>query len=190
MGVISIDGKRAHIRFRVSSIVLPEVRMSPSPSLVAFRFGYGLPLVPDAPQTPETLLAALAGPDDMAARFTIPSYDWVHERVSDIARNKQAAKSDPVLQARLDEVDQELEAAGLMAMRATIARAVDAKDSFRERLVAFWADHFTVGAGGRGARRRDHPLCLCGRRHSPACCRPLCRYAFGGGASPRDVALS
>ncbi|MCF8511691.1 MAG: DUF1800 domain-containing protein [Rhodobacteraceae bacterium] len=123
--------------------------MSPSASLVAFRFGYGLPLVPDAPQTPETLLAALAGPDDMAARFTIPSYDWVHERVSDIARNKRAAKSDPVLQSRLDAVDQELEAAGLMAMRATIARAVDAKDSFRERLVAFWADHFTVGAGGR-----------------------------------------
>jgi uncharacterized protein (DUF1800 family) len=36
-----------------------------------------------------------------------------------------------------------------MAMRATLARAIAAPDGLRERLVAFWADHFTVGAGGR-----------------------------------------
>lgn len=123
--------------------------MTLSASLVAFRFGFGLPLPDLAPVTPDAMLAALRGPDDMAARFTIPGYDWVHERVADVARNKQAARQDAVLQTRLDGVVADLSAAGLMSMRATIARAVDAPDGFRERLVAFWADHFTVGAGGR-----------------------------------------
>ena len=123
--------------------------MPPNASLVAFRFGYGLPITTAAPLTPEAMLASLAGPDDMAQRFPIPSYDWVHERAAEVARNKAAAKTDPALQARLDIIVRDLEATGLMAMRATIARALDATDGFRERLVAFWADHFTISAGGR-----------------------------------------
>ena len=123
--------------------------MTASASLVAFRFGYGLPLGRDAPQTPDALLAALTGPDDMAQRFPIPSFDRAQERISDIALNRQAAKTDPALQARIDAVDAGLKEAGLLAMRATIARAVDAVDGLRERLVGFWADHFTVGSNGR-----------------------------------------
>lgn len=123
--------------------------MTLSASLVAFRFGFGLPLPDAAPMTPDTMLAALRGPDEMAARFAIPGYDWVHERVADVARNKQAAREDPVLQERLTGITTQMEAAGLASMRATIARALDSPDGFRERLVAFWADHFTVGAGGR-----------------------------------------
>lgn len=123
--------------------------MPPSPSLIAFRYGCGLPLTADAPLIPKAMLDALAGPDAMAARFPVVSYDWVHERVADIARNKQAAKSDPVLQTRLDGVDAELKEAGIAALRASIARCLEASDTFRERLVAFWADHFTVSAGGQ-----------------------------------------
>lgn len=123
--------------------------MTLSASLVAFRFGYGLPLSGKAPQTPDAMLAALTGPDEMAARFAIPSFDWAQERVADVALNKKAAKTDPALQARIDAVDAGLKEAGLLAMRATIARAVEADDGFRERLVAFWADHFTVGSNGR-----------------------------------------
>ncbi|WP_430463362.1 DUF1800 domain-containing protein [Tabrizicola sp.] len=123
--------------------------MTPSASLVAFRFGYGLPLPEGAPVAPEAMLAALAAPDEMAQRFAIPGYDWVHGHVADVALNKQAARSDAALQARLDAVVQGMQATGQMAMRATLARALEAPDGFRERLVAFWADHFTVGAGGR-----------------------------------------
>ncbi len=123
--------------------------MTLSPSLVAFRFGYGLPLAAGAPQTAEAMLAALAGPDTMAARFPVPSYDWVHERASDIARNKMAAKTDPTLQTRLEGVHAELKEAGMAALGASVARCVAAPDMFRERLVAFWADHFTVSAGGQ-----------------------------------------
>ena len=123
--------------------------MTPSANLAAFRFGYGLPLPEGAPITPDTMLAALAGPDEAAQRFAIPGYDWVHGHVADVARNKQAAREDALLQARLDGVVQGMQAAGLMAMRATLARAIAAPDGLRERLVAFWADHFTVGAGGR-----------------------------------------
>lgn len=148
MGTLFRDGKRAHMRFKVSvSIKVP--RMTASASLVAFRFGYGLPMDADAPRTPEAMLAALKAPDEMAASFPIPPYSEVHVHVADIARNKQAARTDPALQTRLDAVDAGLKAAGLTAMRATIARAVDARDAFRERLLAFWADHFTVSGGGR-----------------------------------------
>ena len=123
--------------------------MTTPASLVAFRFGTGLPLQASAPLTPDALIATLTGPDDMAARFAIPGHDWVHERISEIAMNKQAAKKDPALQTRLDAIDAGLKEAGLLAMRATIARAVDSQTPLRERLVAFWADHFTVSAKGR-----------------------------------------
>lgn len=123
--------------------------MTASASLVAFRFGYGLPLSEAAPLTPEAMLAALAGPDEMARRFAVVPYDWVHARVADLARNKEAAKSNPVLRAWLDALEAEMRATGLLALRATIARGIEATDSFRERLVAFWADHFTISAGGQ-----------------------------------------
>ena len=116
---------------------------------VAFRFGYGLPLAAGAPTTADAVLAALAGPDEMAARFAIPSFAWQHARSSEIARSKKVAETDPSLAARITELDKDLDQAGFRALRATIARAVDAKDSFRERLMAFWADHFTVSSGGR-----------------------------------------
>ena len=80
--------------------------MTPSASLAAFRFGYGLPLPEGAPVTPDAMLAALAGPDEAAQRFAIPGYDWVHRHVADVARNKQAAREDALLQARLDAVVQ------------------------------------------------------------------------------------
>lgn len=121
--------------------------MSVSASLIAFRFGYGLPLAPDAPVTPEAMLAALAGPDDMAARFPIASFDWQQERVGEYARNKKTAKTDAEAKARQTELDSELNREGYRALRASIARAVDASDGFRERLLAFWADHFTVSGG-------------------------------------------
>jgi uncharacterized protein (DUF1800 family) len=123
--------------------------MTPSASLAAFRFGYGLPVPEGVPVTPDAMLAALSAPDEMAQCFAIPGYDWVHGHVADVARNKQAAREDALLQARLDGVVQGTQVAGLMAMRATLARAIAAPDGLRERLVAFWADHFTVGAGGR-----------------------------------------
>ncbi len=120
-----------------------------SAGLVAFRFGYGLPLAAGAPTTADAVLAALAGPDEMAARFAIPGFAWQHARSSEIARSKKAAEADPALAARIAELDKEMDQAGFRALRATMARAVDATDSFRERLMAFWADHFTVASGGK-----------------------------------------
>lgn len=122
--------------------------MPPNASLAAFRFGYGLPLAPDAPVSADAMLAALAGPDEMAARFPIVDLAWQHERTSEIAKIKIAAKTDKALAERVAKLDWQLERAGFRSLRATIARAVDAKDAFRERLVAFWADHFTISGGG------------------------------------------
>lgn len=123
--------------------------MSSPASLVAFRYGCGLPLTQGAPTTPDAMLAALQGPDEMARRFPVMSYAWVHERNSEIAQNKKAAKTDPDLLARQKTVDDELKREGFRALRATIARSIDAPDALRERLLAFWADHFTVSSGAQ-----------------------------------------
>ena len=121
--------------------------MSADATTAAFRYGYGLPLAPGAPVTPDALLAALAEPDAMAERFPIMSFARSFADISEVAQNKKAAETDPALLKRLDELRTGLDRQGYRAIRATIARAVDATDSFRERLMAFWADHFTISNG-------------------------------------------
>ena len=174
--MLSLTGWRAHIHF--SAPFWTQARMNAEATTAAFRFGYGLPLSPDAPQSPAAMLAALAAPDAMAARYPIPTFDWLHQRTSDMARNKQASESDPLLAKRLGEVRREIEKTGYNAFRATMARAIDATDGFRERLLAFWADHFTVVSGGQAQALT--PYWLCRRRAAPptlraalATCWPL-----------------
>ncbi|MDR7125840.1 DUF1800 domain-containing protein [Pseudotabrizicola sp. 4114] len=133
--------------------------MTQDKTTAAFRFGYGLPLPDQAPAEPASMLAALRGPDVMAATYPGP-------RLADL--NDTLARADTLLQtwrraeaaeARVARQDYrqaiaQLEGVTLLAAKTTIARALDAPDGFRERLVQFWADHFTTVARAR----RDSPL--------------------------------
>ncbi len=123
--------------------------MTPSASLVAFRYGYGLPLAAGAPAHAADMLAALAGPDLMATRFPIVTQSWLSGRAQALTGAKKRMKFDPAAQAEFDAITAEVKAATDAALRATLARAIDTADGFRERLVAFWADHFTVAAFGQ-----------------------------------------
>lgn len=104
----------------------------------AIRFGYGLPATGQQP----------LGTADIAAR------DWPGVTLSGIApviaayRDARKAK-DPVLTKALQR---QLDALALAGTKAVFARAVGAADPFRERLVAFWADHFTVAPRNRTER--------------------------------------
>ena len=78
------------------------------------------------------------------------------------------------------------------AVQGSGRRATGERDDhpapFRERLVWFWTNHFTIslqrGAVRRGRRR------LRGGSHPPACHRPLRRHGAGGHAPSGHAALS
>lgn len=132
--------------------------MTVSESLVAFRFGVGLPLTPATPRDGPAMLAALAGPDGMADRWPIAGMAVLAPLAQEIARGKPAAKRDKTLEARLIGISDQIMELGRAALRATLARALDSHDPFRERLVWFWADHFTVVSGGRDDAARAYAL--------------------------------
>ncbi|WP_116083755.1 DUF1800 family protein [Tropicimonas sp. IMCC34011] len=129
--------------------------MTFQPEIAAIRFGTGLGPTHRPPTSPEALLRPLAGPDDMAALHPIPRSGHIEAEVHAIRTLVRQKRDEP---DREEELDRAMRArrdalrdlhAGMAA--ATFARAMDTADPFRERLVQFWQDHFTVlGMGGLG----------------------------------------
>lgn len=120
--------------------------MRADPEVVAFRFGYGLPLPEGAPLDPEAMLAALAGPDAAALRWPVAGMEGALPLMQAERETRRQARRDSGAKAAHRAARAALEAAQAAALRATLARALDSADGFRERLVAFWADHFTAVA--------------------------------------------
>ncbi len=138
--------------------------MTAIPTIAAIRFGSGLSPRHAAPADAAALLQGLAGPDLGVADYPNPTYEdtlplaqrYKAERAerrtlgaaARAAGAGQAARDAEKLAARqLLQVRRKLEANYTAAAMRTLARAVDAvtpSDGFRERLVQFWADHFTV----------------------------------------------
>lgn len=115
------------------------------PTLAAVRFGYGLPVPADAPTSVEAMLESLSQPDQMVSRWPQPGPEVAGEILQEFnrarrARDKRGAAEDSAYQAAL----------GAMAdlhwttARMHVLRALTSPDGFRERLAAFWADHFTT----------------------------------------------
>lgn len=102
----------------------------------AFRFGYGLPATGP--------LVAPSGPDLAVKR-------WPGITMSEAAsvliayRAAKQAEDEPEVKAGQRAVD----ALALRGAKALFARAIGSDDPFRERLVAFWTDHFTVASKNR-----------------------------------------
>lgn len=123
--------------------------MTPA-EIAAFRFGYGP--APGMAATPAALLAGLQGPDAMARAYPVAAGPELAGMLGAADQARQEAKRqkprDPGLDQRAVALDQAVIDASRAALRATLARAVAAPDGLRERLVAFWADHFTVAAPG------------------------------------------
>jgi uncharacterized protein (DUF1800 family) len=123
------------------------------PTLAALRFGTGL--APDIapPGGPSEMLAALRGPDGAAAAFPVGGWrvrvddaiEWITLR----RKRRDSAAADAAFQTlRRRMADNYFADLG-----NTVARGTRTGDGFRERLVWFWADHFTI-AGGRGYLRQ------------------------------------
>lgn len=103
-----------------------------------FRFGLGPR--PDAAGPPDPA-AQLDGPDAMAARHPGPPRAEVFAAFATL---REARRADPPDPAALMAAEAAMTALVLGAQRRHLARALDTGTPWRERLVRFWANHFSV----------------------------------------------
>lgn len=120
------------------------------PELASIRLGYGLSPLMRPPADADAVLASVAasgpGPDAVTLEHAMDAHAKMAE--FSMTRDKGDAEVDNAYRdfvkylSTLDRVD----------LQRRVARAVEAEAGFGERLVQFWADHFTVRAGGGGHR--------------------------------------
>ena len=120
--------------------------MTFTPHLAERRFGIGYSPRRPGPRTLDAMLAALAGPDRAAATFPIPLTDQItptFEELLDLQRARRGSEEAEQAyrdgRARMDDLRRQ-------TFLAHLARGMETEDGFRERLVQFWSDHFTVRA--------------------------------------------
>ncbi len=119
-------------------------------STFEIRFGYGV--APDGPASlaPAQSLRRLGEPDPLDERFARPALVQRIELVEALAQARRDARNDRHgAQERVRALQERGQAWTGGDMRAFMARAALSPNGFRERLVAFWSDHFTVS--GRNA---------------------------------------
>ncbi len=126
-----------------------------TPEIAERRFGYGLS--PDV--TPvvsvQAMLDGVSGSDDMASQFPIPGYRYLQGKMVRKRRFDQFSRANPDTaegkQAgeKARALNREVRIERTRWFAQTQLRRINSTHVFRERLVAFWGDHFTaVGKGG------------------------------------------
>ncbi|MBK6467669.1 MAG: DUF1800 domain-containing protein [Rhodobacter sp.] len=126
--------------------------MTDRAEIAAFRFGFGLPL--DGPAGPDDLLAQLTGPDQAARRWPAYGVAEVIPVMQVLREARRMAAEAPGDKAAKKAQRRAVKAGGALAVtgaKAALARAVGGP-AFRERMVRFWADHFTVVPRSRTER--------------------------------------
>ena len=112
--------------------------------IAAIRFGYGHAPGHAAATGADDLLADLSGPDAMAERFPRDASAGRLGAFRDFTRLRREQPDAPAVM----DMRKALRGTRDGDLRTTLARAVAAPVGFRERLVAFWANHFSVAARG------------------------------------------
>lgn len=118
-----------------------------SPATIAtIRFGYGLG--PGQPAVgADDLLSQVSGPDRMIQKHKAPSLAEGLEMMRAFSMQAKAMrKGDETARKAYKKVQGELRSAYRGAFITGLSRIVDTDDPLRERLVWFWADHFTAVA--------------------------------------------
>lgn len=121
--------------------------MTFSPELAAIRFGCGLSpdLVPAADAS--AILDGLAGPDRMAGAFPIPRFTDTLPRIGELREMQKGFRKADDPEAARKAYRKELQASKADAaawLMQVILRQSQSDTAFRERLVSFWADHFSA----------------------------------------------
>lgn len=129
------------------------------PQLAEIRFGYGLSPLVAAPADADAILNGLRGPDGMATRYPIENFDVFRQRMvkaqeARVLRRKNRGTPKAAEARKLRNLlNKDARQAMYFWATQTFLRRIDTDNAFRERLVAFWADHFTAH-GKRGVERR------------------------------------
>ncbi|PSK86731.1 uncharacterized protein (DUF1800 family) [Limimaricola soesokkakensis] len=123
------------------------------PLRAAIRFGTGLSPVQPPPESVAAMLRPLSGRDEIARQFPIPSFGEARPTLVEwyeAGRAKRAARGSAQEKAARDAQNKLSAAARALAWRnfaTSLARGVAAPEGgLHERLVRFWADHFTTRA--------------------------------------------
>lgn len=128
------------------------------PHSAVIRFGMGLSPHHAVPESVDALLAEVTGPDHLAIANPIAPFAQAEPTLSTQAaayrarHNARGTSDFDVAEARVRAMQKAAQAAQEHNVRATYRRAIDSTFGMRERLVAFWADHFTVVATGGNKR--------------------------------------
>ncbi|APX14000.1 DUF1800 domain-containing protein [Tateyamaria omphalii] len=129
------------------------------PQLAEIRFGYGVSPEYAAPQDVSAMLSGLTGPDVMAQRFPIQSFHDFRSRMVEVSEQvaiRRKNRGTPLAaeaRKRRNVLNKEAREDLAVWLGHTMLRRAHTETAFRERIVAFWADHFTA-MGKRGVIRR------------------------------------
>ncbi len=118
--------------------------------IAAIRFGCGLsPRIP-APTSAREMIARLAGPDEIAARFPVPAFgvwvahDMARRKARKLRRKARSEAQDEAARKAIGKINRAVNAEAARALGHVLLRRALTQDGLRERLAAFWADHFTA----------------------------------------------
>jgi uncharacterized protein (DUF1800 family) len=112
-----------------------------TPEIAAIRFGFGLPA---APPGVGAMMDRLTGPDTGAAAFPGAGLAAIGADWQAAAAAREGVRAGTTSRADYRAAVRVVQAHAARAVQVDLARAVAAEDGLRERLVRFWADHFTT----------------------------------------------
>lgn len=124
-----------------------------NPETAAIRFGTGLSPMIAPPSDVGQMIARLSGEDKSAAEFPIKKYSEYSEifaalngqnRALNQARKSGEKNLEKTIRAQRAKDRRKLSQGVHVDIEMEVLRGTTAQDSFRERLVWFWADHFTA----------------------------------------------
>ena len=112
----------------------------------AIRLGYGLSPHHPAPEEPAALLASTKAVGPEKESMTMDKLRKIRQPYRE--NRKKARNGNKAAREIIKRIDWQTRNARWFAKQRRIARAAAAPVGFGERLVHFWADHFTVSDGG------------------------------------------
>jgi uncharacterized protein (DUF1800 family) len=144
------DGARGAILKVRSACVTFKTRIANlpySPELADIRFGCGLSPNISRPASPEVLLDGLDGPDRMAQRFPIGGFDSLRLRLqirAELRADSRKSTGNSGARAKIKALSKDSAAEASRNYTQSLLRWIQTDTGFQERLVGFWADHFTA----------------------------------------------
>ncbi|KIN75603.1 DUF1800 domain-containing protein [Sulfitobacter mediterraneus] len=136
-----------------------------TPEMAERRFGYGLSPQIVPPFSVAQMLSGLQGADVMAQAYPIPGFRHIQDQIVYVRRFSRYSRKNPETEAgQAAEQKAKLARRALFHDRqrwtvAALQRRIGTPHAFRERLIAFWADHFTA-RGKSGLLRAAAPAYL------------------------------